>query len=131
VNATPSSPMSNGLPTRIFRALDIDTQMPGADSGAKNDYERAVLGYDAANRRLGAARTFQDLQGLGEQLEDARFAMESAKARLAGQPAPRTAPTVLLRSPARAVDHRGRLGAPGRGVTHGPGVRRMRHRHRR
>jgi hypothetical protein len=75
-----------------IRALDIDTQMPGADPGAKSDYERAVLGYDAANRRLGAARTLQDLQGLGEQLEDARFAMESAKARLAGQPAPERRP---------------------------------------
>jgi hypothetical protein len=75
-----------------IRALDIDTQMPGADSGAKSDYERAVLGYDAANRRLGSARTLRDLQGLGEQLEDARFAMESAKARLAGQPAPERRP---------------------------------------
>jgi hypothetical protein len=75
-----------------IRALDIDTQMPGADPGATSDYERAVLGYDAANRRLGAARTLEDLQGLGEQLEDARFAMESAKARLAGQPAPERRP---------------------------------------
>jgi opacity protein-like surface antigen len=45
-----------------IRALDIDTQMPGADPGAKSDYERAVLGYDAANRRLGAARTLDDLK---------------------------------------------------------------------
>ena len=75
-----------------IRALDIDTQMPGADPGGKSDYERAVLGYDAANRRLGAARTLEDLQGLGEQLENARFAMESAKARLAGQPAPERRP---------------------------------------
>jgi hypothetical protein len=75
-----------------IRALDLDVQMPGADPTAKADYERAVNGYDAANRRLGSARTLEDLRGLGEQLEDARYAMASAKARLTGQPVPQRRP---------------------------------------
>jgi hypothetical protein len=75
-----------------IRALDLDVRMPGADGAAVADYERAVNGYDAANRRLSTARTLEDLRGLGEQLEDARFAMASAKARLAGKPVPERRP---------------------------------------
>jgi hypothetical protein len=113
-----------------IRALDIDTQMPGADPGSKSDYERAVLGYDAANRRLGAARTLEDPQGLGEQLE---MRASQWKARRHSWPVTRARTThpMLLRSPARPVDHRRRLGSLGRRVTPGPCVRRLRHRHRR
>jgi hypothetical protein len=75
-----------------IRALDLDVEMPGADPQAKADYDRAVAGYDAANRRLATARSVDELRGLGEQLEDARFAMASAKARLAGQPPPERRP---------------------------------------
>jgi hypothetical protein len=75
-----------------IRALDLDVRMPGVDAAAIADYSRAVNGYDTANRRLATARTLEDLRGLGELLEDARFAMASAKARLAGQPVPERRP---------------------------------------
>lgn len=62
------------------RALDTDTQMPGADPGA-----RATTSAPSSARTRQTAASVpparsEDLQGLGEQLEDARFAMESAKA---------------------------------------------------
>jgi hypothetical protein len=67
--------------------------MPGADPAAREDYARAVDAYDRANRVFETARSAQELQPAAEALEEGRYAMTSAKARLAGRrPPERRAP---------------------------------------
>ena len=75
-----------------IRALDLDVQMPDADREGKAHYNRAVEGYDRANQRLATAKRVDDLAGVGELLEDARYEMTAAKARLAGEPVPERRP---------------------------------------
>jgi hypothetical protein len=75
-----------------IRALDLDVQMPDADPAAKEDYARAVEAYDRANRVFETARRVDDLAPAAEALEEGRFAMTSAKARLAGRRPPERRP---------------------------------------
>jgi len=75
-----------------IRALDLDVEMPGADPQAKADYGRAVEGYDHANALWQQARTPDDFEPVGAALEEGRFAMASAKARMEGHPAPERTP---------------------------------------
>jgi hypothetical protein len=74
------------------RALDIDVQMPSAPPEAKADYEAALGRYEAANRALQQARTPEDFGPIGQALEEGRFAMAAAKARLAGHAPPERRP---------------------------------------
>src|SRR3954469_14262908 len=71
-----------------IRALDLDVQMPNADPAAKQDYAAAVDAYDRANRVFETARTAEDLRPAAEALEEGRYAMTAAKARLEGRPPP-------------------------------------------
>ena len=75
-----------------IRALDLDVEMPGVDPGAKADYGRAVEGYDRANALWQRARTPEDFEPVGAALEEGRFAMASAKARMEGRAAPERTP---------------------------------------
>ena len=71
-----------------IRALDLDVEMPGADPRAKEDYAAAVAAYQRADTALDRARRPQELEAIGAALEEGRYAMESAKARLAGREPP-------------------------------------------
>jgi hypothetical protein len=71
-----------------IRALDLDMQMPDVSGGAKTDYETAVNAYDRANRAYESARRAQDLEPVGAALEEGRWAMLSARARLEGREPP-------------------------------------------
>src|SRR5207249_829331 len=76
-----------------IRALDIDVEMPGVDPAAKADYGRAVEAHDRAGALLAGARRPDDFEPVARVLEEGRWAMESAKARLAGrEPPERRAP---------------------------------------
>ncbi len=75
-----------------IRALDLDVEMPGVDPAAKADYGRAVEGYDKAERALDQARGPEDFGPIAEALEEGRWAMASAKARLEGRPPPERRP---------------------------------------
>ena len=75
-----------------IRALDLDVEMPNADPQAKEDYGRAVDRYDAAERALDRARDPQDFAPIAEALEEGRWAMASAKARLSGEQPPERRP---------------------------------------
>jgi hypothetical protein len=75
-----------------IRALDLDVEMPGADPAAKADYERALGSYDQANTRFERAQRPADLAPVTQQLEEGRFAMTSAKARLNGEAPPERRP---------------------------------------
>ncbi len=71
-----------------IRALDIDMEMADVDPEAKQHYGLAVERYTQASEALDRARTPRDLQPVTELLEEGRWAMEAAKAELAGRPAP-------------------------------------------
>ena len=76
-----------------IRALDLDIQMPDIPPEARADYETAVNAYDRANRAYETARRPEDLQPVGEALEEGRWAMMSARARLENrEPPERSAP---------------------------------------
>ena len=76
-----------------IRALDLDVQMPGANPEAVCDYPRAVDSYDRAETAWERARHVNDLEPVGAALEEGRWAMQAARARLAGeQPPERRAP---------------------------------------
>jgi hypothetical protein len=71
-----------------IRALDLDIQMPGTSPEARADYETAVNAYDRANRAWETARRPEDLEPVGEALEEGRWAMMSARARLENREPP-------------------------------------------
>jgi hypothetical protein len=71
-----------------LRTLDLDVEMPGADPRAKQDYVRALECYERASAGLDRARRPDDLHAVTEALEQGRFAIASAKARLAGREPP-------------------------------------------
>jgi hypothetical protein len=68
-----------------IRALDLDMQMPGVSDEARADYETAVNAYDRANRTFELAGRPDDLEPVGAALEEGRWAMTSARARLDGR----------------------------------------------
>jgi hypothetical protein len=71
-----------------IRALDLDVEMPNADAEAKEHYSRAVDCYTSADEAWGRARRPEDLARVSSLLEEGRWAMTAAKARLEGKPAP-------------------------------------------
>jgi hypothetical protein len=71
-----------------IRALDIDMEMADVDPEAKQHYGLAVERYTQASEALDLARRPEDLQPVTELLEEGRWAMEAAKAEMAGRPAP-------------------------------------------
>jgi hypothetical protein len=71
-----------------IRALDFDVEMPDVDQEAKEHYGLAVERYKQADEALGRARRSDDIEGVTSLLEEGRWAMTAAKARLAGEQAP-------------------------------------------
>jgi hypothetical protein len=75
-----------------IRALDLDVEMPGVDPAAKDDYARALDFYERADRAFDRARVPEDLEAVSSAVEEGRFAIASAKARLEGRPPPERRP---------------------------------------
>jgi hypothetical protein len=75
-----------------IRSLDIDMEMRDVDPEAKEHYGLAVERYTQASEALDLARRPEDLQRVTELVEEGRWAMEAAKAELAGRPAPERRP---------------------------------------
>jgi hypothetical protein len=74
------------------RAIDLDIEMPGADPQAREDLGVALDRYDRAEQALARARRPQEFGSVSTALEEGRWAMESAKARLAGRTPPERRP---------------------------------------
>jgi hypothetical protein len=70
------------------RALDLDVQMPNADPRAREDYNRAVRLYEKASAAFDRAQRPEDLEEVSAALEEGRYAMAAAKARLEGREPP-------------------------------------------
>ena len=75
-----------------IRALDLDVEMPDVDPDAKEHYGRAVEAYERADRAYDTARRPEDLAAVSSALEEGRYEMASAKARLEGREAPERRP---------------------------------------
>jgi hypothetical protein len=75
-----------------IRALDLDVEMPDVDPDAKEHYGRAVEAYERADRAYDTARRPGDLAAVSTALEEGRYEMASAKARLEGREAPERLP---------------------------------------
>ncbi len=67
-----------------IRALDVDVQMPGVNQEAVQRYGQALGAYEHANEVFERARRPEDLGPVSSTLEEGRYAMACAKARLAG-----------------------------------------------
>ena len=75
-----------------IRALDLDVEMPDVDPEAKAHYGRSVEAYERADRAYDTARRPNDLAAVSSALEEGRYEMASAKARLEGGEAPERRP---------------------------------------
>jgi hypothetical protein len=75
-----------------IRALDLEVELPGVDPHAREDYGAALDAYERASGAFGRARRPEDLEAVSAALEEGRFAMVSAKARLAGEEPPERRP---------------------------------------
>jgi hypothetical protein len=64
------------------RALELDVDMPGADPQAREHYGNAVGCYDRADQAWRLARDPDDLEPVGSALEEGRYEMACARARL-------------------------------------------------
>jgi uncharacterized membrane protein YgcG len=71
-----------------IRALDLDVEMPDVDKEAKEHYGLAVERYQQADEAWQRAGRPEDMERVTSLLEEGRWAMLVAKARLAGEPAP-------------------------------------------
>jgi hypothetical protein len=71
-----------------IRALELDMELPGASADAKADYETAVGAYGRADQSWRLAQRPADLEPVGAALEEGRWAMQSARARLEGRTPP-------------------------------------------
>ena len=65
-----------------LRALEIDVEMPDANPAAKGDYVRALESYEKASAALDRARTPDDLSPVSATLDEGRYALACARARL-------------------------------------------------
>ena len=71
-----------------IRALDLDVKMPGVPEEAARDYEQALNAYERADAALDHARRPEDLEAVSAAVEEGRYAIAAAKARLEGRPLP-------------------------------------------
>jgi uncharacterized membrane protein YgcG len=71
-----------------IRALDLDVEMPDVDEEAKEHYGTAVERYQQADEAWQRAKRPPDMERVTSLLEEGRWAMTAAKARLAGEPVP-------------------------------------------
>jgi len=71
-----------------LRALDLDISMPGVAPEAVADYTAAIDGYQEASLRFDRVATTAALRPVSEALEEGRFRLACAQARLAGGRSP-------------------------------------------
>ncbi len=75
-----------------IQRLDLDVEMPNVDPAAREHYGRAIACYDKANERWTRAQRVEDLEGVSSLLEEGRYEIVAASARLEGKPEPERRP---------------------------------------
>ncbi|MEU6096058.1 hypothetical protein [Streptomyces sp. NPDC047079] len=72
--------------------LDFHPGEPGADDAMRQDYERALNGYEQAKSAMAAAQRPEDVKAVSQALEDGRFSLAVLAARREGRPLPERRP---------------------------------------
>ena len=75
-----------------IRSLDLDIEMPDADPTAKQEYSRAVDLYKQAQEAFDTARRPEDLAPVTTAVEEGRYYVAAARARLEGGVVPERRP---------------------------------------
>src|SRR4051794_14654619 len=75
-----------------IRSLDLDVEMPNADKTAVDEYGRAVDLYTRAEEAFDSARRPEDLAPVTSMVQDGRYLVASARARLEGREPPEHRP---------------------------------------
>ena len=75
-----------------LQRLDTDVSMSDVDEAMRQDWQRALDSYDAANRALGMVQHPDDLRHVTSALEDGRYAIACVRARRTGEPLPQRRP---------------------------------------
>ncbi len=78
------------------RLAALDLADPDMDDAARADVQRALDDYDRARMSVAAMRRPQDAQSVTSALEDGRFALACAQARIEGQPLPERRPPCFI-----------------------------------
>jgi hypothetical protein len=74
------------------RELEASASEPESGPAAKADYDRALLHYERASHAFDRARKVEDFEEVTAAVEEGRYAMAAAKARLAGREPPERRP---------------------------------------
>jgi hypothetical protein len=74
------------------RELETSVSEPRSDPAAKADYEHALLHYERASSAFDRARKVEDFEEVTGAVEEGRYAMAAAKARLEGREPPERRP---------------------------------------
>ena len=74
------------------RELEASVSEPTSDPAAKADYDRALEHYERASRAFDRARRVEDFEEVTGAVEEGRYAMAAAKARLEGRAPPERRP---------------------------------------
>jgi hypothetical protein len=75
-----------------LQRLDSDVSMRDVDEAMRQDWQRALDSYDAANRAMGLVQHPDDLRHVTSALEDGRYAIACVRARREGKPLPQRRP---------------------------------------
>ena len=75
-----------------LQRLDVDVAMNDVDEAMRQDWQRALDSYDAANRAMGLVQQPDDLRHVTAALEDGRYAVACVRARRTGEPLPQRRP---------------------------------------
>jgi hypothetical protein len=75
-----------------IRSLDLDVEMPDADPVGKEEYGRAVDLYKQAQEAFDTSRRPEDLEPVTNAVEEGRYYVASARARLEGRAVPERRP---------------------------------------
>lgn len=78
------------------RLAAVDLADPDMDDAARDDLQRALDDYDRARSAVTAMRRAQDAENVTSALEEGRYALACAQARLDGQPVPERRPPCFI-----------------------------------
>jgi type II secretory pathway pseudopilin PulG len=71
-----------------LRQLDVELAGHELDATARQDYQRALDGYEAAKQSVAAVTRPDQVRHVAEILEDGRYSIACVRARVAGEPIP-------------------------------------------
>lgn len=75
-----------------LQRLDVDVSMTSVDEAMRQDWQRALDSYEAANRALEMVQQPDDIRHVTSALEDGRYAVACVRARREGRPLPQRRP---------------------------------------